>query len=662
MNNKLSTYIFDQNCDVNDPIISVVNDLLGDDSRAQNALPSVKVFTQGEPYQISVANLPLAWQLTLESGEILRGKCQKGQIQLPANLPLGYHQLSLVKADETAVCRIIITPKTAYQPRVLTQQKHLWGAIIQLYTLRSAKNWGIGDFSDLQQFLSEIAKKGGDFVGLNPIHALFPANPESASPYSPSSRLWQNVIYIDVSAVEAFRESEAAQAWFSRADIQARLQAVRYKDYVDYSEVMALKLAGLRLAFAHFSQHQSQTDFEQFIAQNDENLLIQATFDALHQWLSEQHSEQWGWNYWADKYQDYRAPAVAAFQKEQAELVRFYMWLQFVAREQLKACNQLAQQLEMNIGFYRDLAVGVANNGAETWADKSLYVLDASIGAPPDMMAPQGQNWGLSPMHPAVLTQRAYQPFIDLLRANMQDCGALRIDHILGFMRLWWVAQGQSAVNGVYVKYPLADLLAILALESQRHQCLIIAEALGTVPEGILEALAEKGIFAYNLFYFEDENGAAKPLENYPYQAMTTLSTHDLPTVRGYWQGYDFELGQQYGVYPSDDVLAFAQRDRMTRKANILAAVTQNGEEARGEDNLTSGEFVHQLQRHAAHTHSALFGTQPEDWLNMLEPVNIPGTGSEYPNWRRKLAMPTDRLFALPQVENLLRDIDKIRK
>lgn len=664
MSNLISAYFFDQHPDIQNYAVAQINRLLLAAPESCEILPEVKVFTVGEPYVLTLSSEkhPLMWQLCLESGEILQGKCQEGQITLPADLAQGYHQLSLNYPDKTFSCRIIITPKIAYQPAAITQKKHLWGAIIQLYTLRSAQNWGIGDFSDLQQFLGEIARKGGDFVGLNPIHALFPANPESASPYSPSSRLWQNIIYIDVSAVDAFRKSEEAQAWFARPDIQARLQAVRYKDYVDYAEVMTLKLDGLRLAFEYFSQYQAQTDFEQFIEESGESLLIQATFDALHQWLSAQYPEQWGWDYWVTQYQDYQHEAVQCFQNEQAALVRFYMWLQFVAREQLKACNKLVQQLNMNIGFYRDLAVGVAHNGAETWADKSLYVLDASIGAPPDMLAPQGQNWGLSPMHPAVLTQRAYQPFIDLLRANMQDCGALRIDHILGFMRLWWVAQGQSAQNGVYVKYPLADLLAILALESQRHQCLIIAEALGTVPDGILEALEEKGIFAYNLFYFEDENGAAKPLVNYPYRAMTTLSTHDLPTVRGYWQGYDFELGQKYGVYPNADVLAFAQNDRVTRKANILAAMAENGEKIEGEATLVSGEFVRQLQRYAAHTHSALFGTQPEDWLNMLEPVNIPGTGSEYPNWRRKLAMSTDRLFTLPQVESLLGEIDKIRK
>ncbi|VEI44280.1 4-alpha-glucanotransferase [Actinobacillus equuli] len=307
----------------------------------------------------------------------------------------------------------------------------------------------------------------------------------------------------------------------------------------------------------------------------------------------------------------------------------------------------------MPIGFYRDLAVGVADNGAETWADKELFVLDSSVGAPPDIMAPNGQNWGLSPMHPEVLQSRGYQPFIDLLRANMKDCGALRIDHILGFARMWWVAKGDSAKNGAYVRYPLEDLLAILALESQRNQCLIIAEALGTVPKGMLQKLEDKGILAYNIFYFEWDQHGSKPLTNYPYQAMTTLSTHDLPTVQGYWKGYDFDLGEKFGVYPSEKVLNILKQSRHFNKEAIRQAVEKVQDLAKDSEGVNL-QFVHQLQRYVADTNSALFGTQPEDWLNMLEPVNIPGTSNEYPNWRRKLSHTINEIFNHEQINQLL--------
>ena len=468
-----------------------------------------------------------------------------------------------------------------------------------------------------------------------------------------------NIVYIDVNAIEAFQQSQEAQAWFNDAETQRQLAEQRAKDYVDYTQVMNLKLHGLRLAYSAFCS-QDQTAFEQFIAQNGEALKIQGTFDALHSWLSAQFSEQWGWNFWAEQYHDYHSPAVAQFQAEQSDLVRFYMWLQFVAQQQLQQCNLLAKELEMPVGFYRDLAVGVADNGAETWADKELFVLDASVGAPPDIMAPNGQNWGLSPMHPEVLQARGYQPFIDLLRANMKDCGALRIDHILGLARMWWVAKGDSAKNGAYVRYPLDDLLAILALESQRHQCLIIAEALGTVPKGMLEKLEEKGILAYNIFYFEMDANGSKPLENYPYQAMTTLSTHDLPTVQGYWKGYDFDLGEQFGVYPSKKVLNILKQGRKEAKEKIRQAV-ENVQELANTDTNVSKEFTHQLQAYVADTNSALFGSQPEDWLNMLDPVNIPGTSMEYPNWRRKLSHTIEEIFANTEINQLLETIEKKR-
>lgn len=643
-------YFFD-GFDATSPIHQQIAALLAHQSD-NRLLPTVKVIEQGQPISLTLNdNSDDTWQLILEDHRQITGITENGELALPNDLPLGYHTLHLSDAE----CRLIIVPKTAYQVPQLQAKQKLWGAILQLYTLRSEQNWGIGDFGDLKQFLTELAKQGGHFVGLNPIHALFPANPESASPYSPSSRLWQNFLYIDVNAIKAFQQSEAAQAWFDSPETQAKLKQLRYYDYVDYHAVTAIKLQGLKLVFDEFCR-QDQAEFEQFIDQHGEKLRIQGTFDALHCWLSEQYDDQWGWQHWFADYQDFQTACVAQFQTEHTELVRFYMWLQFIAAQQLAECNQLAKQLGMPIGFYRDLAVGVADNGAETWADKSLYVLNASIGAPPDMLAPQGQNWGLSPMHPAELQARAYQPFIDLLRANMKDCGALRIDHILGFARLWWVLNGTSAADGVYIRYPLDDLLGILALESQRHQCLIIAEALGTVPEGILEKLEAKGILAYNVFYFEFDGDKSKPLGDYPYQAMTTLSTHDLPTVKGYWQEYDIELGQQYQVYPSPDVLVQVQANRTFSKQAFCEALTEQGLEAE-QKTPVSRAFNHRLQAYVAQTHSALFGTQPEDWLDMLEPVNIPGTSTEYPNWRRKLAKTTEQLFTDCHVKQLLHEI-----
>ncbi|VGM96439.1 4-alpha-glucanotransferase [uncultured Avibacterium sp.] len=639
-------------------------------------LPPVKILYEKAPHFIKLhrtnlkQNLQGNWHLQLENqqGEIT-GKVKRNTIYFPQNLPLGYHDLTLAIGTKTYSCRIIIAPKRCYQPQEMVQGKKLWGSFIQLYSLKSEHNWGVGDFGDLKQFLREIAATGADFVGLNPIHALFPANPESASPYSPSSRRWLNILYIDLNALPEFQQSQPAQQWFQQPQIQQTLEKLRTASHIQYREVMALKLEGLRLAFSFFQQQANsdrQADFEQFLQQKGESLIIQATFDALHQHLSEQFPEQWGWNYWATQYQDYHSETVAHFQQTHQADIRFYAWLQFIAETQLKECDELCKTLKMPIGLYRDLAVGVSDQGAETWCDKQLYCLKASIGAPPDILAPQGQNWGLSPLNPHILQQRAYQPFIDLVQSNLNHCGALRIDHIMSLLRLWWIPKNGQAQDGAYIRYPVDDLIAILALESHRHKALIIGEDLGTVPKAIVSKLKNAGILSYKVFYFEfDEQGKSRDLADYPYQAMTTLSTHDLPTIDGYWRGYDFELGQRYGIYPNEKILAILQQQRQEAKAKILARLIEVGVEPDLPKDLSSPiskKFNHQLQAYVGKVESALLGLQPEDWINMSDPVNIPGTSTQYPNWRRRLSQNVTEIFNDPEVQQLLQKINTCRK
>ncbi|AWX13766.1 4-alpha-glucanotransferase [Mergibacter septicus] len=639
-------------------------------------LPTVKIFTQNRPAYLRLTNKTGQkyhgqWQLTLEQGQIFNGKVKRNCIQLPQNLPIGYHQLSLKCQNQHHQTQIIIVPPRCYQPQEIERKQHLWGSCLQLYTLKSEQNWGIGDFNDLQHFIQHFQNVGGDFIGLNPIHSLFPANPEAASPYSPSSRKWLNIIYISVATLPEFQQSQNAQTWFHSADIQEKLHHLRKQKWIDYSQVMSLKLTGLKLAFTQFCSQPDplrQQQYQQFILQGGESLLAQATFDALHAELSENFAEQWGWNDWEAKYHTYHADAVKQFQQQNSESIEFYRWLQWCAYQQLTDCYQLCQQLKMPIGLYRDLAVGVAPNGAETWLDPELFCLTASIGAPPDLLAPQGQNWGLAPINPHILTQRAYQPFIEMLRANMQNCGALRIDHIMSLLRLWWLNANDSAKNGAYIGYPVDDLIAIIALESHRHQCLIIGEDLGTVPKAIISKLKNAGIFSYKVFYFEfDHQGESKALKDYPYQAMTTLSTHDLPTIDGYWKGYDFELGERYGIYPNPTILAQLKQDRINAKEKILAKLTQNAIPLPSEVNIQLNTdspliFKHQLQLYVSAVTSALFGLQPEDWLGIREPVNIPGTSNEYPNWRRRLTANLDEIFLNPEIHNFLTQINHIRK
>ncbi|AEW77522.1 4-alpha-glucanotransferase [Aggregatibacter actinomycetemcomitans] len=641
-------------------------------------LPPVKILRQNQPHFLSL-NVSDAsrswqgkWQLHLEDNAgILEGKVKKNSITLPRDLPLGYHDLVLHGGKEEVHCRLIVAPQRCYEPEAFAEQKKLWGSFIQLYTLKSERNWGVGDFGDLQEFIRGLAPYQADFLGLNPIHALFPGNPDGASPYSPSSRKWLNIIYINIDQLPEFQQSAEAQRWFNSAEVQEKLNALRAAEWIDYAEVMALKLKGLHFAFAEFKENPtalSQQAFADFVRNGGESLQVQATFDALHAHLSARYREQWGWDFWAPEFQDYHSEVVAQFRRQYGEEIEFYVWLQFCADQQLAECDALCKAQQMTIGMYRDLAVGVTGSGSETWSDKELYCLRASVGAPPDVLGPQGQNWGLTPMNPHILKQRAYQPFIDLVRANMNHCGALRIDHIMSLLRLWWIPKGDSSVNGAYVRYPVDDLIAILALESQRRRCVIIGEDLGTVPKEIVSKLKNAGILSYKIFYFEfDKQGQSRDLRDYPYQAMTTLSTHDLPTINGYWRGYDFELGQKYGVYPNPQILEILKKDRVKAKAGILQRLKEHDIDVdAGIDETLSSDvnkkFVHQLQSYVAEVNSALFGFQPEDWLGMTEPVNIPGTSMQYANWRRRLTQNTDAIFADQDIQKLLKEVNAKRK
>lgn len=637
-------------------------------------VPSVLVRQPGQDNAVPVAGKDsFRWQLTTEAGRQYQGQVRGGEnLPLPARLPTGYHELTLTKGEQRWSCRVIIAPKRCYEPQALKAQEKLWGACIQLYTLRSERNWGIGDFGDLQAMLPEIAGRGGAFIGLNPIHALYPANPESASPYSPSSRRWLNVIYIDVNAVEDFHLSNEAQAWWKKPATRKALKDARDAEQVDYSAVMALKRHALKLAWKSFSSRPEEDNqvvtFRQFVAERGEGLYWQAAYDALHTRQMQEDASRWGWPVWPAAYQQIDSPEVQQFCQQYADEVDFYLWLQWLAHDQFAACWAECQRLAMPVGLYRDLAVGVAEGGSESWCDRELYCLKASIGAPPDILGPLGQNWGLPPMDPHVMAARAYTPFIEMLRANMQNCGALRIDHVMSMLRLWWIPRGETADYGAYVHYPVDDLLAILALESHRHRCMVIGEDLGTVPEEIVGKLRKGGVYSYKVLYFENtQQTTFRAPKAYPRQSMAVATTHDLPTLRGYWESGDLTLGETLGLYPDKAVLRDLYQDRARAKQGLLDALHRYGclpkNAGHHAARMTMTPVLNRgMQRYIADSSSALLGLQPEDWLDMATPVNVPGTSDQYPNWRRKLSLSLEAMFTDSGINRLINDLDKRRK
>ncbi len=639
---------------------------------AVTAVPNVMVYTAGKKMPLMIEGSgDFSWLLTTEEGHQHKGHATGGKnLNLPAKLPEGYHTLTLTQDAHRWHCRVIVAPKRCYEPQALKEGKKLWGVCVQLYTLRSEANWGIGDFGDLQKMLADVGKRGGAFIGLNPIHALYPANPESASPYSPSSRRWLNVIYIDVNAVEDFRNSDEAQAWWKMETTRQALQRARDAEWVDYASVTALKMAALRMAWKGFARRDDEqmAAFRAFVAREGESLYWQAAFDALHAYQVKEDEMRWGWPVWPEQYQSVDSPAVKAFCEEHTDEVDFYLWLQWLAYTQFAACWQESQGYDMPIGLYRDLAVGVAEGGAETWCDRELYCLKASVGAPPDILGPLGQNWGLPPMDPHVIAARAYEPFIELLRANMQNCGALRIDHVMSVLRLWWIPYGETADHGAYVHYPVDDLLSILALESKRHNCMVIGEDLGTVPVEIVSKLRDSGVYSYKVLYFENdlEKNFRAP-EAYPEQSMAVATTHDLPTLRGWWDSGDLTLGKTLGLYPDEVMLRGLYQDRELSKQGLLDALHAHGclpkRTGRKASLMSMTPALNRgLQRYIADSNSALLGLQPEDWIDMAEPVNIPGTSYQYKNWRRKLSTSLEAMFADDGVNKLIKDLDKRRK
>lgn len=667
-------------------------------------LEPVQVIRDGDPHTLYLrtrADLSeeaiLTWELDFEDGrkltetvylyeiEIASYKTVQGvefdrrRFFLPHELPYGYHTFKVTVKDGAEVfsgeMSLIKTPLTCYVPPEMAEGKKLWGVSVQLYALRSKHNWGIGDFHDLKDLLRYIARRGGHFVGLNPLHLGYPANPDPdmVSPYSPSTREWVNFIYIRIEDIPEYASCDKAAELVSSKAFQQKLKALRDREYVDYRGVIELKMQVLRTLFDELRLDDKRSTrgrrFLEFIEKGGESLKVMATYNALQALLFAKGKNAWSWTEFPKEYQQVGSPFVEAWRQEHADDVRFYCYLQFIATEQLEDAYETARREKMLIGTYRDLAVGVGPGSCDVWADeKDIYRAKAQIGAPPDPLGPLGQLWGLTPMDPRRLRLNGYRNLIALYRANMQSCGALRIDHAAGLNRLWWVPPDNGPLDGAYVGYSTHDLLGIIALESHRNQCLVIAEDLGTIPDALRTALKEARAFSYKIFFGERawDGGYIAPADYEP-QAMSALTTHDMPTLVGWWGDLDLKLGEKLGVYRSIDAGRIG-KERAGMKQRILdslhgllsvgAEVPAHAEEVPA----MTPELQRGLQVHMCRGACALFSSQLEDWIGVDKPVNVPGTCSEYPNWRRKLPLNLDEIFALPYVTALTRAMSEARE
>jgi len=598
------------------------------------------------------------WALALEDGRTLEGKAVEddGMLALPP-LPEGYHRL-VFPADEVTV-RIIASPGTCYLPPATATQH--WGLATQLYGLRSAEQWGMGDFTNLGRLGAAVSARGGALVGINPLHALFPAAPERISPYSPSSRLFLNPLYIDVAAVPDLAECDAARARMATAWFAEQLAAARAVDLVDYPAVARLKSDVLRLLWRSFRQHHLGVlptarglMFRRFQEAAGAALLRFAQFHVLQAERIER--EGFAWKDWPATLRSADAPEVAAFSAAHEDAILYHQYLQWEADRQL---GEAAKTGALPIGLYRDLAIGADPYGADTWSDPASYITGASVGAPPDLLNRQGQNWGLTAYSPMALRAQGFEPFIEALRANMRHAGALRIDHVMGLRQLFLVPDGAAAADrGAYIRYPFEDMIRILALESRRQRCLIVGEDLGTVPHGFRPRMARANVLSCRVLMFERAAGERfKSPTAYPPLAAASAATHDLPPVRGWWLGTDIAVRQALGLYPS---AAARHRDEAARaldRPRLVAALRRQGLLPPDLAALPADEFDERLtlavHRFLARTPSILVMVQAEDVLGLDTMVNLPGTLDQHPNWRRRLAMTVADFADDPRFEAL---------
>src|SRR5579864_678802 len=558
------------------------------------------------------AALPVRWKITAGPTSIAEGEISEPVICWPADLIEGSYRLRLTDASSRGEeVPLIVSPPQAYRGDF----DRGWLIAVQLYGVRSARNWGIGDFTDLAALLELAANLGADGVGLNPLHVLFDDRPADCSPYSPNSRLFFNPLYVDVEEIPEFSPDDLEGC-------QRAAAPLRQGDMIDYAGVAELKWRTLRLAFESFKAKASvgrKEDFDAFRAERAPLLSRFACFEALR------HKFNKPWWEWP---QPWRRPDDARCAelrrgdgRAEIEFVEFVQW---TADRQLRSCRDLARRLGMKVGLYLDVAVGVQSDGFDAWNEQTAISRHLSVGAPPDPLNLAGQNWGLAGFNAAGLELQCFEPFREMMQASMRYAGAIRLDHVLGLKRLYLVPHGFSPRDGAYVQMPFEALLAATALESVAHRCVVIGEDLGTVPEGFRDTIAGWGIWSYLVMMFErDARGTFRAADEYLANALVTFNTHDLSTYAGWRSFGDLKKKRSLGIDPgeSDEARwhALAMLDDVLRHH----AIDRN-------DLYAVAAFL-------AKTKSRLLAISLEDLLGVVDQPNIPGTVNEHPNWRQRL-------------------------
>jgi 4-alpha-glucanotransferase len=615
----------------------------------------------------------ICFELQLENGQAIAGgiefdqlpferEVQAGgerwtmrQLRLPTETPQGYHKLKVtINGAAAGECNVIVCPDRAYLPENLASGR-IAGFNVALYGLRSSRNWGCGDFTDLRPLIDWAHDCGFAFIGLNPLHALHNRVPYNTSPYLPLSIYYKNQIYLDIEAIEEYRRSVCAQQLRQSPQVESLIQKLRDAEFVQYELINRLKHCFLKLLYREFRRPHTSSlrrkAFADYCRREGDLLHRYALYRALDEVLHKENRNRWTWRDWPAEYQTPESEACREFAQHHPRLIEFYKYVQFLIEEQLSAAQAYAKQKGMPIGLYHDLAVATDRCGSDIWAHRAFYVNGCRVGAPPDDFSPNGQDWSFPPPHPEAHREAGYQLFRESIRKIVQHGGALRIDHVMRLFRLFWIPEGFEPKDGAYVRDYASNLMHILALESVRSKNIIIGEDLGTVTDEIRQMLSQFGILSYRLFYFEKNypDPEFKASHQYPRHALVASTTHDLPTLAGFWTFRDIEARKAAGLIDEraywnqiEERKREKQRmlDRLHSESLLPPHYPRNAEQVPELD----GDLHNAIIGFLAQSPAAILLLNQEDLTKETEQQNLPGSTAQYPNWMRKMKAQLEEL------------------
>jgi 4-alpha-glucanotransferase len=618
-------------------------------------------FEDGAARQIPVA----LSEIPVDTEAMLHGQLHvRKQIRLPDDIPLGYHELVLrIAGVESAPTHLIVCPGRAYQPPWLESGRAA-GIAISLYGVRSPRNWGCGDVTDLKAVIDwAVDRAGVSFISLNPLHAIPNRQPYNTSPYLPNSVFYRNPIYLDLEQMEDFQSCPRAVKLIESPVVRRELRALRSTEFVEYERVYRLKVRFLRLVFRKFLAEWKRNtkrarQFREYIDREGGLLHRFAVHSALDDAIHKEHPDVWNWPAWPAAYQDPESGDTRAFAKKHWRSVLFHKYVQWQVDLQFASAQEHAVMRGMRVGLYHDLALATDRFGADLWAHRGFFINGARVGAPPDIFSPKGQDWAFPPPNSQRHYLDGYRLFAESIRKNCRHGGALRIDHVMRFFRLFWIPDGMQAVDGTYVRDRSEDLLRILALESVRQKVLVVGEDLGTVPDEIREALHRFGVLSYRLLYFEKTpDNQFHPPQEYPRDALVSVTTHDLPTLAGFWLGRDIGARRDAGLLPDEATYNRMREERGLEKQRMLDLLIglkllpdwfpHNAQDV---PELT-GELHNAIVGLLSSTPCKLMVLNQEDLLKETEQQNLPGSTAEYPNWRRKMKCTVEELWGSPEIQ-----------